>query len=181
MTEKQNIFWNTAAKYGLVLGAITTGYYLINLMIASLDVGTGIRVVLNLLTFVLWAAKLYYCLKVLKTSMQKYSILDGEADNMRVFRFGMAVAIFSALISSAVSLADTIIIRPDTIDVALDTIKNTEGITEAMMNEFEKVLPSMPTYMFVLNLIYCFLFGTIASAIYSKNIPSSNPFNKIEE
>lgn len=181
MTEKQNIFWNNAAKYGLVLGSITTGYYLINLLITQLDLGTAITVILNLLSFVLWATKLYYCLKVLKTSMLKYSIIDNEADNAKVFRFGMAVAAFSALISAAVSLADATIIRPDTIDTAIETLKNTEGITDAMINEMEKVIPSMPSYMFIINLIYCFLFGTIASAIYSRNIPSSNPFNKVEE
>lgn len=181
MTEKQNIFWNQAAKSGLILGAITTGYYLINLLISSLEVGALVKATLNILSLVLWGAKFYYCLKVLKTSMQKYSLMDAEADNSKVFRFGMAVAALSALIAAAVSLCDILFIHPDALNESLEILKSTEGMTESMISMMEDLIPAMPNYTFFVNLIYCFLFGTIASAIYSRNIPSTNPFNTPEE
>lgn len=181
MTEKQNIFWNQAAKSGLILGAITTGYYLINLLISSLEVGALVKATLNILSLVLWGAKIYYCLKVLKTSMQKYSLMDAEADNSKVFRFGMAVAALSALIAAAVSLCDILFIHPDALNESLEILKSTEGMTESMISMMEDLIPAMPNYTFFVNLIYCFLFGTIASAIYSRNIPSTNPFNTPEE
>jgi hypothetical protein len=34
----------------------------------------------------------------------------------------------------------------------------------------------MGTVSFFTNLIYCFLFGVVLSAILSRNIPSRNPF-----
>ena len=40
----------------------------------------------------------------------------------------------------------------------------------------EELMPKMPTYAFFANLIYCWLFGTILAAIFSRNISSSNPF-----
>ena len=35
---------------------------------------------------------------------------------------------------------------------------------------------NLGTISFFTNLIYCFLFGTVLSAILSRNIPSRNPF-----
>ena len=46
----------------------------------------------------------------------------------------------------------------------------------ATLEAVEEMIPSMPTYAFFGNLIYCTLYGTIVSAILSRNIPSSNPF-----
>jgi hypothetical protein len=40
----------------------------------------------------------------------------------------------------------------------------------------EKTFDNLPQYMFFANLIYCFLYGTVLSAILSRNIPSRNPF-----
>ena len=37
---------------------------------------------------------------------------------------------------------------------------------------------NMERVSFFTNLIYCFIFGTILSAILSSNIPSKNPFDE---
>ena len=38
------------------------------------------------------------------------------------------------------------------------------------------MIPRLPTFSFFVNLFYCWLFGTVLSAILSRNIPSRNPF-----
>ena len=48
------------------------------------------------------------------------------------------------------------------------------------MQRFAKADPAadnnLPSFSFFVNLIYCWLFGTVLSAILSRNIPSRNPF-----
>ena len=44
------------------------------------------------------------------------------------------------------------------------------------MGQMEQMIPQMPTFSFFFNLIYCWLFGTVLSAIFSRNIPPQNPF-----
>ena len=45
----------------------------------------------------------------------------------------------------------------------------------------EEMLPKLPTITFFSQFIYCWLFGTVVAAIFSRNIPSSNPFDNIDE
>ena len=44
------------------------------------------------------------------------------------------------------------------------------------INALDKVEAIMPQMIFFSNLIYCFLYGTVLSAILSRNIPPRNPF-----
>ena len=44
------------------------------------------------------------------------------------------------------------------------------------MTAVEEMIPRTPTIMFLVNFLYCWLFGTSLSAILSRNIPSRNPF-----
>ena len=44
------------------------------------------------------------------------------------------------------------------------------------MDMMEEMIPKLPTMTFFLNFFWCWLFGTVLSAIFSRNIPSSNPF-----
>ena len=45
----------------------------------------------------------------------------------------------------------------------------------------EKMEGSYPQISFFSNLIYCFLFGTVLSAILSRDIPSRDPFSNTEK
>ena len=44
------------------------------------------------------------------------------------------------------------------------------------LSQMDKMLGKMPQITFFSNLIYCFIFGTVLSAILSRNIPSKDPF-----
>ena len=48
------------------------------------------------------------------------------------------------------------------------------------MNSVEQMMGKLPAITFFSNLIYCFLYGTVLSAILSSNIPSKNPFDRID-
>ena len=52
-----------------------------------------------------------------------------------------------------------------------------------MLAGIEKTMRYMPQYTFFTTLIYCYLYGSVLSAILSRNIPSRNPFadNKTEQ
>ena len=44
------------------------------------------------------------------------------------------------------------------------------------LSQMDKMLAKMPQITFFSNLIYCFIYGTVLSAILSRNIPSRDPF-----
>ena len=172
--------WNEAGKAGLVLGAVSVAYALIASLLAKLSGGVGVAFLLSVLKFILWAAKFAGCIFLmrffLKALVNKY---DG-VDNKRTFHYGMAIAALSALIVAAYSLAESLFIAPEEVQEALDAAlssyssmldSNSRAVMDSMMN-------SLPQISFFSNLIYCFLFGTILSAILSRNIPSTDPFRQ---
>ena len=89
----------------------------------------------------------------------------------------MLTALLSALLYSAFYLAYTSFIAPDTFDTALEILRDNPYIDSNSMEQVEEMIPRMPTIAFFMNLVYCWLFGTVLAAIYSRNIPSQNPFN----
>jgi len=177
MAEK-NIIWESAGKAGLVLGGVSILYMLCTMLTGKLAESVeGFAVALPaLLNFLLWACKFGACIYLMKLFMTRYSQADPAADNAAVFRFGMLTALFSALLYSAFYLAYTTFIAPDAFEKSLDVLRSNPYVDSATMSQMEEIIPRMPTISFFLNFFYCWLFGTVLSAIFSKNIPPQNPF-----
>ncbi|MCR5351593.1 MAG: DUF4199 domain-containing protein [Bacteroidales bacterium] len=171
MNEK-NTIWESAGKAGLILGGVSIAYMLLSYAIDLL----GLGILSGLLGALLWLAKLGGCIYLMRFLMQRFSQDNPEADNGRVLRFGLLTALLSALLYSGAYLAYFSFIRPDFFETMMDTMLENPMFDAAMQEQMEAMMPKMPTYMFWTNLIYCWLWGAILSAIFSRNIPSKNPF-----
>lgn len=167
MDEKKSI-WNEAAVAGLVLGAVSSVYMLLNGYISPF------------LSIIFWLAKFAGCIFLMRFFLAKYSANNSEAGHSDVFRFGSLVALLSALIYAAFSLAYMKYINPEMISEAFDSALGMyENLLDSnTLNQMEQMMPKMPVYSFFINLFYCWLFGTVLSAIFSRNIPSDNPFGR---
>ena len=175
-TIDSKILWSEASKTGLVLGGVSILYTLISSMMGGAESGLVAGVLFALGTL-LWIIKFAACLFLMRFFMLRFSQADPTADNNRVFKFGMLTALLSALLYSAFYLAYTSFIAPDTFDTALEILRDNPYIDSNSMEQVEEMIPRMPTIAFFMNLVYCWLFGTVLAAIYSRNIPSQNPFN----
>ena len=177
MNEKNSI-WEHAGKAGLVLGGVSIVYMLITALTGKLaeNAGGGLSFLLAALNFLLWAAKFAACIFLMRFFMQRFAKADPTADNNRVFRFGARTALLSALLYSAFYLAYVSFIAPDTFEKALEMLQDNPFLGSSDMAAVEEMIPRLPTFSFFANLIYCWLFDTILSAILSRNIPARNPF-----
>lgn len=177
-TDSKSGFWNLAGKAGLVLGAVSSVYMLIGQLLSSGASTTGAAFLLSLLSLVLWAAKFVGCILLMKLFMKKYAATDRSISNSDTFKFGMSVALLSSIVYSAFYFAYVSFIAPDTFAIALSMVS--ESYSSMMTSEAMEALENtnMERVSFFTNLIYCFIFGTILSAILSSNIPSKNPFDE---
>lgn len=175
MTEKKNIMWESAGKAGLVLGGVSIVYLLLTMLLGKVA-ENGPAVLMGLVNGLLWLAKFIACIYLLRLFMRKFAAAEPEADRNRVFRFGMITALLSALLYSAFYLAYVSFIAPDTFSQALDILADNPMMDSNSMSAVEEMIPRMPTISFFGNLIYCWLFGTILSAIFSASIRPQNPF-----
>lgn len=185
MKEKRINLWNEAGKAGLVLGTISILYMIITLFIGKIA-GSGIKAILiGTLNFALWAGKLVLCIWLMRFFLLKFSKSNPSADNNKVFRFGMLVALLSALLYSAFYLVYILYIDPNSMAEAFDlAIQQYSASLDAQSLEaLENIKSDMPTISFFAQLIWSWLFGTILSAIFSRKIPSdkNNPFTPEEQ
>ena len=175
MAEQKNLIWEHAGKAGLVLGGVSTAYMLITMLTGKLA-GSGPAFLLGLLNFVLWAGKLAACIYLMRLFMLRFSAADPSADNGRVFRFGTLTALLSALLYAACYLAYVSFLAPDTFEQVFDSLRDNPMLDSNSLSMLDEMLPNMPTYAFIATLIWCWLFGTVLAAIFSRNIPPQNPF-----
>lgn len=90
----------------------------------------------------------------------------------------MAMAFLSALVYSAISFADVAFISADFYAEQIDQVMQATAsmMDSNTLNEMDKMMERLPQMTFFSNLIYCFIYGTLLSAILSRNIPSRDPF-----
>lgn len=176
MADKKAL-WNHAGKAGLVLGGISLLYMVCDLLLAKVDPGNQLAVVLaGFMSLLLWAAKFCACIFLMRHFMKSFVNANGDATNADSFRFGHATALLSALIYAGGYMAYVMYVDTSVFDKSLELMAENPMLTSDMMDMMEQMIPKMPAMTFFANLIYCWMFGTVLSAILSRNIPSRNPF-----
>ena len=181
MSEKVSV-WNSAGKAGLVLGGVSVLYMVLTSLTGSLGGDSkAMGVVMAVVNVLLWVVKFGACIYLMRYFMLKFSEQNPSALNSTVFRFGTVVAFYSALIVAAYYLAYVLFIAPDTFSEAMEMMADNPMMDSASMDAVEQMMPKMPAISFFVQFGYCWLFGTVLSAIFSKNIPSRNPFSDIDK
>ena len=170
--------WDAAAKAGLALGAVSCAFMLINPLLAIKSSSVALNLFGSFMGLVLWAAKFFGCIWLMKFFMKKFCKDNPEADNVHTRRLGIMAAALSALVFSAFSLAYVSYINPDvfndSFDMVLQSYSNMMSSDE--LSQIEEMRGDMGKISFFSNFFYCFIYGCILSAIVSRNIPSQNPF-----
>ena len=168
--------WSKAAVSGAALG-IFSGIFIF------LSAG-GIKqpVLSGIVSFVLWAVKFAGCIWLMQFFMKRLCREYGSATNADTFKFGMMTALLSALIYSAINLANILFVSPDFFAAQMqEAIRSYSSMLDSnSMAMLEKMEDAYPQIAFFSNLIYCFLYGTVLSAILSRNIPVRDPFANFE-
>ncbi len=179
---ENNSMWDHAAKAGLALGGVSIAYLAINAAKGLISGSAGgdtsfmLTVIIQILGLALWVAKLIGCIYLMKFFMAKFADTDPDMDRSRVFRFGALAALLSALVYSAANLAYTTLIAPESYEMALEYLRQMPQFPAEELDAAEQVIDKMPTIGFFSNTVYCFLYGTVLSAILSKKIRPDNPF-----
>ena len=170
-------FWNYAGTAGLMLGMITSANMFIGQYLSTLQMSNFLIRVIGIL---LWCVETGGCIGLMYFYMKKFALEFPAEDRKTIHRLGVAIAFFSALLYSAVSFANLAYISAEYYDgVYMEAIQNAasalDSNSRALMAKF---MENLPQIAFFSNLIYCFLFGTIASSIISRSIFTKNIFSE---
>lgn len=166
--------WSKAGVPGAILGVASGAFIFLSHAVS----GIQSTVIATSLSMVLWAVKFGGCIWLMMFFMKKLCRETSGVTNADTFKFGMAVSLFSALIYSALYLADILFISPDAFSSQMDTLMQSYStmLDSNSMSVLEKMEENYPQISFFSNLIYCFLYGLVLSAILSRSIPRRDPF-----
>lgn len=180
MINKKTL-WDEAGRSGLVLGGISIAYTLICWLVGKYCTA-GVALALSSVgVMLLWIAKFIACIYLMKFFMKKFAASDPEVDNADSFRFGSVTALLSALLYSAFYLAYVLFIDPEMFNATLDALRESPMMDASSLDMLDSMAAKLPTISFFVNFVWCWFFGTVLSAIFSRNIPASNPFSNIDQ
>ena len=167
--------WNEAAKYGIILGVLPAIYLFYGHLQIAMDMTGFFSFMVGIM---LWAVKFFGCMMLMKHAMLKFAFENESVSKNDIFKFGVCMAIFSALVFSVISLADQLYFFPE----------QYQNAYAVLIEEYSKVLPaeqvdelkgmlSAPKFAFIGVFLYCLIYGTVLSKIFSVNIPSQKHLN----
>jgi cation transport ATPase len=177
MADDKNKIWNEAGKAGLVLAGVAAAYFIITSLISKS--GTP-GIMMSVLSLILWAAKFSLCIWLMIRFLRKEAEQNGK-DRSATFRFGMKIALCSALVYAAVYLFYVLFIDPDMFAQSFNMLAQSYSsyFSSDQLDQLMNMESSMPTITFFVNLLWCWLFGTIVSAIAAGSIcGNDNPFEE---
>lgn len=179
-----SILFNEAAKSGAVLGLISTAYMFLTQIMSTAAQGSAMATfAVSTLTLVLWAVKFWLCIYLVKFFMEKLVKDYDGVTNSSTFKLGVLIALFSALLYAAFSMANVLLISPETYTSSIDEVlaQYSTILDSNSMAAMENISQHFGTITFFSNFIYCFLFGVVVSAIYSRRIPKVDEFAEFKQ
>lgn len=174
----RNSLMNSTGIAGLTIGLVPVAHLYLTKAIGAIPNST----VALILTFLIWALKFGGCIYLMMFFMKRFhSRYEGVAAGT-LRRFGLLASLLSALVYSGVYLADMLILSPEYFTNAFNqAMASYSSIMDSnSLAAVDKIMENMPQITFFSNLIYCFIYGAVLSAILSRMIIPDNPFADME-
>lgn len=172
------ILWNEAALGGLVLGAFTIVITLLSGLAGRISGGALVAVIGSVVKFLVWAVKFGGCIWLMAFFMKRLVQRYDGVENAETHILGRRLALLSALIVAAYSLASALLVDPEELNSAVTTALAATGqqLDSNTRSALEQIGPKLPVITFFATFLYCWAYGAILSVILSRNIPPFNPF-----
>ena len=165
--------WNSASTSGLVMGLATIALALLQGLAGKTSgIGGGV------LSIATMFVKIVACVMLFRWLMVRFHDEYDGIDHGRLVKFGLKVALFSALVVSAYSLLEMLVIKPEAYAEATAQIRETYSsfMDSNSLNAFDAIQGKMPLITFVTSIVYCFLWGWVLTSIFAKSIEPEDPF-----
>lgn len=172
-SSTKKTFWDYAGIAGLLSGMISSANMFLGQYLSTLHLSA---IMTTIIGSIMWLAETVGCIGLMYFYMKKYSLAFPQEGIKVVYRMGVAIAFFSSLIYSAVTLANVAYISADLYTEQFTILmQQSSSIMDSNSKAvMKKVLEHIPQITFFGNLIYCFLFGTVAASIISRTMTPKN-------
>ena len=168
MKPDSKALWNEAGRVGFVFG----GFSSLCLLLKEGAALTGSSFLETAAVIILWAVEFFGCILLMKKYMldlrDKYDGVTME----QAYHFGRRVALLSGLILATVNAVILIKMPPETMENFVTELNTAVAgkLGAGYEDEVGRVVDRLPLYTFIFQWLYCFLYGSILSAIMARYI-----------
>lgn len=174
MKADNKTLWNEAGKTGLVFGLFSSACLLLKEGAAL----TGSTFLVQAAAIILWAVEFFGCILLMKKYMLDLRDKYDDVTLVDTYRYGRRIGLLSGLILASV---DAVLIMQLPQDTVADVVNElSTAVTQQLGSNYEgeigRVVDRLPVYTFIFQWLYCFLYGSLLSAIMSRYIFMQNYF-----
>ncbi len=166
---ESNNKWQLAATNGLLLSLVTIIYTLVQQVLTP---GAFISILL-------WCIKFGGCLWLLYYFMKQYSANFEQITYGKSFGYGFLICCFSSIVCACFSFISLTLIFPDSIEMAREQMMTTiasQNMSSDQESMMEAIANNLPQITLFSSLVYCIIFGAIASSIIANFTKKTNIF-----
>jgi hypothetical protein len=172
ITNKQ--IWNDAARVGIVFGVFSS----VCLGLKEAAALTGSTFLTMAASIILWAVEFFGCIMLMKKYIAEAKQHEGISQ-LQLYQIGRRVALLSGLILAAVNAVIVSLTPDETIEAAFSQAMSSvpANMQADAADSMNMMLSNFPIFIFIGQWLYCFLYGSVLSAIMSRNVFMLNLFN----
>lgn len=161
-----NTLWNEAAKAGLLFGAVSVAC----LTLKELAALPGKAWLTSLAGGVLWAAEFFGCIWLMKTVLTRFRDKHQGVKMEDTYKLGRRAALLSGLILASAQALFIMKMPAQSLDGLMDQMMSSMELLSSDREAVEGTLDKLPVFVFFFQWLYCFLYGSVLSAILSRYI-----------
>ena len=168
--------WNEAGRVGFVFG----GFSSLCLLLKEGAALTGSNFLVQAAAIILWAVEFFGCILLMKKYMLDLRDKFDGVTMVDTYRFGRRVGLLSGLILAAVSTLLIIKVPSETMESFIAQLNTavSEKLGSGYEAEIGQFVDKLPVYTFIGQWLYCFLYGSLLSAIMSRYIYARDIFQQ---
>ena len=174
MKADNKTIWNEAGKTGLVFGLFSS----VCLLLKEGAALTGSSFLVQAAAIILWAVEFFGCILLMKKYMLDFHDKYEDVSLEDTYRYGRRIGLLSGLILASVDAVLIMNLPQDTVANVVSELSTAVGqqLGSSYENQVGEVVDRLPVYTFVFQWLYCFLYGSLLSAIMSRYIFMQNYF-----
>lgn len=166
--------WNEAGRVGFVFGVFSS----LCLVLKEAAGLTGSTFLVQAAAIILWAVEFFGCILLMKKYMLDFRDKFNDVTMQDTYRFGRRVALLSGLILAAVDAVIIMKMPQETVENVVNELSTaiSAKLGGGYEDEIGRFVDRLPLYTFIGQWIYCFLYGSLLSAVMSRYIFLQNYF-----
>ena len=161
-----NALWNEAAVTGLFFAAVSIAC----LMGKQLAAGTGKVFLAQAVGVVLWIAEFAGCIVLMRQRMIRLRDSYSGVTIRDSYKFGRRAALLSGLLVASAHALILMKMPADSMDTMLGQVAQSLQMSTSELESMGAMIGKLPLWTFIFEWLYCFLYGTVLSAIMSRYV-----------